>query len=341
MCQHCHMRTSCALDALKAGTSLDGCFESPASDVIMAGVHCKGDTATARALAEIAGEPVPTYRGTAPRPKADNQCVNCHEPMVPWTRGKVPMGYVMHYARNFCTNCRIAYLKAMKGQEKRSTNRTLVNGRPKNCRKCQRPMVPIGHRPGQGEVKHLRGGVCETCANAPRSKRLKLLPTPPVSEPPVSEPLAPPAPAIFPTSEPPTRQADTKEPTVKQRLDSLEQALRQHLEVLDTIEALEQQLRDRLEQIEQRLGTHIQPAGGAKRKPTSERTDEDQLERRRAAERERRRRRIEAETPEQRERRLAKERERYQQRKAAETPEHREERLAKRRARKRAKNEGD
>lgn len=204
MCEHCHMLTSCALDGLTAGTTLDGSFESPACDVIMAGVHCTGDTATARALAEIAGVPVPTYRDAAPRPKAEKQCVNCHEPMVPWTRHGAPEGYVMHYARNFCANCRGAYNEAMKGREKRRTNRTLVNGRPKNCRECHRPMVPIGHMPGPGEVLHFRRGVCEACANAPRTEQPEILP-------PSQDP------AIEPANQQSIPPIETEEPTVKQR----------------------------------------------------------------------------------------------------------------------------
>ena len=43
------------------------------------------------------------------RARAAEYCRHCEQPMVPWTRDEVPDGYRMHYAANFCTECRSAY----------------------------------------------------------------------------------------------------------------------------------------------------------------------------------------------------------------------------------------
>lgn len=38
--------------------------------------------------------------------------------MVPWTRGQVPEGYVMHRGRGYCTECRRAYNAALKNVDR-------------------------------------------------------------------------------------------------------------------------------------------------------------------------------------------------------------------------------
>ena len=112
VCEACPIRRACARDALTAGNSLDGDYTRPANEVIQAGIVCHGDQATARALAAIAGVRPPRYRSKGTRPRPASSCINCHTPMVPWTREEVPAGHVMHYARSYCTGCRGAYEQA-------------------------------------------------------------------------------------------------------------------------------------------------------------------------------------------------------------------------------------
>lgn len=112
VCEHCPIRRQCARAALTSGTSMDGSYTAPATTVIQAGIICHGDQATARALAAIAGVRPPRYRNKGTRPRPASHCLNCEQPMVPWTRGEVPAGHVMHYSKSFCTNCRGAYRQA-------------------------------------------------------------------------------------------------------------------------------------------------------------------------------------------------------------------------------------
>lgn len=108
ICQQCPMRRECAERALTSGDTLQSGYSAPAVGVIQAGVLCRGDITTALELALIAGVAVPDYseRGRA---RAAEYCRHCEQPMVPWTRDRVPDGYRMHYAANFCTECRTAY----------------------------------------------------------------------------------------------------------------------------------------------------------------------------------------------------------------------------------------
>ena len=108
ICQHCPISRECAEQALTSGDTLQGGYSAPAVGVIQAGVLCRGDITTALELALIAGVVVPDYseRGRA---RAAEYCRHCEQPMVPWTRDEVPSGYRMHYAANFCTECRTAY----------------------------------------------------------------------------------------------------------------------------------------------------------------------------------------------------------------------------------------
>lgn len=102
------MRRECAEQALTSGDTLQSGYSAPAVGVIQAGVLCRGDITTALELALIAGIAIPDYseRGRA---RAAEYCRHCEQPMVSWTRDEVPDGYRMHYAANFCTECRTAY----------------------------------------------------------------------------------------------------------------------------------------------------------------------------------------------------------------------------------------
>lgn len=118
MCTHCPLRQQCATDGLTSGESIDGTHVRPAHGVIIAGVVCHGDMETAYALATIANTLLPTYdmgedeKPRTKRRRIDDECVNCHKPMVKWTRRAVPDGYVMHHARGYCTECRAEYRAA-------------------------------------------------------------------------------------------------------------------------------------------------------------------------------------------------------------------------------------
>lgn len=119
-CKACPIRKKCAAEALTAGTSLSEDHRAPASDVIQAGVICRGDWETATALATIAGVPIPDFlvekrrRNNYGAHRPDH-CRSCEQPMVKWNRNEQqPEGFVVHYARGFCQNCRSAYRDFMK-----------------------------------------------------------------------------------------------------------------------------------------------------------------------------------------------------------------------------------
>lgn len=112
-CESCPLLRKCAESALTAGTSLDGHTTAPAAGVIQAGVYCVGDDATAAQLAAIAGVSLPKYRRKLPKPKPPKECKGCGKPLHRWTRGTVPEGFVMHYARGYCCGCRVLYKAAV------------------------------------------------------------------------------------------------------------------------------------------------------------------------------------------------------------------------------------
>lgn len=113
VCKNCPVIKECAKLALTAGTTLKPGLSGPAQGVIQAGIVCRGDLSTAFLLAKIAETDIPDYgalentrRGSAPP-----ECHHCEKPMTKWTRNheEIPEGYVMHYARGFCVQCRAAY----------------------------------------------------------------------------------------------------------------------------------------------------------------------------------------------------------------------------------------
>lgn len=172
LCSVCPLLQSCAEDALRAGGSLDRSMQAPANDVLQAGVVCRGDSDTARRLATVAGVDVPVYREQRKRNFARGQCVNCGRRMVPWTRGEVPEGYAMHYARQHCVHCRAAYRKMIRGEagEPRRVRKPAPSGAdrrrrrsiPSQCRECYRPMVTRGKQV-VGAVVHGGKGLCRSC----------------------------------------------------------------------------------------------------------------------------------------------------------------------------------
>lgn len=164
MCQHCPILRQCAKSALLAGSSLDGHATGPASDVIQAGVWCKGNMHTAHQLAAVASANVPRYQRQKAKSPIAEHCVNCDEPMVKWSRDGAPDGFVMHYARNYCTNCRMAYRETLEtAKDQPLTMRKSPLRRPDNCVSCDLPMVAVGHEPGPGQVKHKGRGLCAKC----------------------------------------------------------------------------------------------------------------------------------------------------------------------------------
>lgn len=119
VCHHCPLIVACAAAGLEAGNTLDH-VKQPANGVIQAGVICHGDSVTKMILAHIAGVPLVEDKQRKPRKgRAASKCVNCSQLMVPWTRDVVPDGYVMHHARNYCTECRSAYGAVRAGTESR------------------------------------------------------------------------------------------------------------------------------------------------------------------------------------------------------------------------------
>lgn len=173
MCHQCPMLQACALDALHGGNSLDGNMTRPATDVLQAGFHCRGDARTARKLAAIAGVPTPPeYRDQAPRNFAPDQCVNCKKPMHKWTRfpEEIPAGHVMAYARGHCVNCRSAY-RAMLDTERGTPKLRKPANRRKiytHCGHCERPLKMQGEPLEPGYYRHGARGLCLMCLKSRR-----------------------------------------------------------------------------------------------------------------------------------------------------------------------------
>lgn len=116
ICSHCPLIKECAVQALQGGNVLDQRHTGPADGVFQAGIICHGDESTAIRLAEIAGITQLPYGEEKKRRRGfihdGDRCVNCNLPLFRWTRGIVPKGYVLHYARNYCSNCRVEYRRA-------------------------------------------------------------------------------------------------------------------------------------------------------------------------------------------------------------------------------------
>lgn len=139
-CKECPYRQPCATAALTAGTTLDATIAALANGVIQAGVVCRGDVATLRALRAVAGgEPdactacgrsfahvVPKARGLCsgcysasrrvagiataqPRPTPAPECSDCDRPM---SRPPVPAGHVRHSAHGRCHTCDARWRRA-------------------------------------------------------------------------------------------------------------------------------------------------------------------------------------------------------------------------------------
>lgn len=88
---------ACAETGLTAGTVEWDKRRRVADGVVMAGIVCKGDSPTSRALRNAAG-PLPA---TAP---ATRWCVTCRQPMT--TRHKPLQGFVEHEGGGQCRKCR-------------------------------------------------------------------------------------------------------------------------------------------------------------------------------------------------------------------------------------------
>ena len=129
---------ACAKAALTAGTTIDGELEACADGVIQAGIECRGDRRTWRALKAAAGEPVDPARciicnrsfldeviergdgicagctqvttrhlviaPSTPRNTPPNECLACGKQMERGP-GPHPQGVVRHAARGYCRHC--------------------------------------------------------------------------------------------------------------------------------------------------------------------------------------------------------------------------------------------
>lgn len=176
ICGACPRRTDCALEGLNAGELLgrgeaverEGC--TPASGSIYAGVVCTGDEATAAALAEIAGVDTP-HRATSTRRKSRDTCISCGKPMLAWGARGMPPGHVAHYARGYCTKCRVPYEEAKKAGawEPRHVLQKDRRRKPTNtkrfteCKVCGRALATRGRPAPPGMVERWRNGLCVDC----------------------------------------------------------------------------------------------------------------------------------------------------------------------------------
>lgn len=95
------MFRACGQAALRAGTLFDDENPSVADGVVMAGVVCRGDTATRRRLLLALGEDVTV------RP---DRCLSCNRPMT--TRRRKRTGYVVHESNGRCSSCKRAEQRA-------------------------------------------------------------------------------------------------------------------------------------------------------------------------------------------------------------------------------------
>lgn len=119
LCNRCPALRECARAALQSGTTLDTAYKNPATQVIQAGVECDGSPNSEKELARRAGIPVgKIVRSKVGRkPKVEGTpCRGCGRTLWRWTRepGEIPEGYVMHYARGYCVNCRTLYTRCLK-----------------------------------------------------------------------------------------------------------------------------------------------------------------------------------------------------------------------------------
>lgn len=145
LCATCPLIKECALDALKAGDSIDGHVTRPATGVIQAGVFCTGNTRTLMALAKVAELPEdewPIISDTTPRNPPPPFCKSCKQPMVGWTRDEVPAGRVMHHARGYCTACRAEYRNEMKRLDIEATKKVTHYDGGRTRTKWTRPDTP-------------------------------------------------------------------------------------------------------------------------------------------------------------------------------------------------------
>lgn len=110
ICEGCPLLTTCAREAVVSGITLDG-YCLPPSGVIAGGILLDGTPDTAAVLAAVAGIPAPTWERPRRRRVKGCPCVSCGRPLWPWVRDRaaVPSGYVMHYAREYCVECRVVY----------------------------------------------------------------------------------------------------------------------------------------------------------------------------------------------------------------------------------------
>lgn len=173
ICGLCPVRVACATAGLSAGNSLDGSTRGPANDVIVAGIICRGDTATARVLAQIAGVEGPQPR-RAKRPRGTyGTCKGCDAPLVAADAADLPAGHSRHHARSYGTCCRSIYSRLL--NEGTFEDRR-VTEKPKRvaeiCRHCHQPLLRRGQeRTHYWQVQHSVRGVCVECTGSRGGRR--------------------------------------------------------------------------------------------------------------------------------------------------------------------------
>ncbi|MFD7843977.1 hypothetical protein ACFV4K_13725 [Nocardia sp. NPDC059764] len=91
---------ACAHSALTAGTCVGDDRQRVADGVVMAGVVCRGDAFTEKAIRKV----IRQYTSSSTRRAA--HCLDCHKPMT--TRHRKLPGHVIHDGGGMCARCRRA-----------------------------------------------------------------------------------------------------------------------------------------------------------------------------------------------------------------------------------------
>lgn len=154
LCKRCPLLKDCARQALTAGSTTDRHVQRPASGVIQAGVFCTGDMQTALALAKIAGCDPPEIFDSTPRNAPPAFCKGCKKIMVKWQRSpNLKPGEVMHYARGFCTNCRVDYAREVQNLR---TNSPSIYGHGRTRSRFDKPPSRPRNRTDQRRPKQMK-----------------------------------------------------------------------------------------------------------------------------------------------------------------------------------------
>lgn len=136
----CPRLQQCAQDAVHAGDLDQGKVNAVADGVIQAGVVCRGDMTTRRALRTVANG------GTAP---SADCCLGCERPFTK----------VRRLARGMCVSCD-SLARRTGGTARAATPRPEP---VQKCIACHLPMVARGAERGPGQARRGANGRCHRC----------------------------------------------------------------------------------------------------------------------------------------------------------------------------------